>query len=179
MYVIQRQPDKEVKHDSGCISTPIVTLRDEYGGVSHIIEDDHCYVLVNGSDNNDNEFAMVKHWYPEAAEAMKILPLETQETTVPDIEEDATDTETRTADEECRGIGWVIRQLRKGYRVTRIGWNGPGQYLGIWEPTTNDDMTLPFIYIRTVQGDLVPWLASQTDILAIDWELAETGIPIG
>ncbi len=30
-------------------------------------------------------------------------------------------------------------------------------------------MTLPYYYIRTVQGDLVPWLASQTDMLAQDW----------
>jgi hypothetical protein len=32
-------------------------------------------------------------------------------------------------------------------------------------------MTLPFIFISTVQGDLVPWLASQTDLLADDWAL--------
>ena len=30
-------------------------------------------------------------------------------------------------------------------------------------------MTLPYLYMRTVQGDLVPWLASQTDLLAEDW----------
>jgi len=30
-------------------------------------------------------------------------------------------------------------------------------------------MTLPYIYMRTVQGDFVPWLASQTDLLAEDW----------
>ena len=30
-------------------------------------------------------------------------------------------------------------------------------------------MTLPYIYIETVQGDMVPWAASQTDILAEDW----------
>lgn len=36
-------------------------------------------------------------------------------------------------------------------------------------------MTLPFLYIRTVQGDLVPWVASQADLLAQDWELVELG----
>jgi hypothetical protein len=30
-------------------------------------------------------------------------------------------------------------------------------------------MTLPYIYMRTSHGDLVPWVASQTDILARDW----------
>jgi hypothetical protein len=34
-------------------------------------------------------------------------------------------------------------------------------------------MTLPYIYMRTAQGDLVPWLASQTDILASDWTEAD------
>lgn len=31
-------------------------------------------------------------------------------------------------------------------------------------------MTLPYIFMSTAQGDLVPWLASQTDILATDWQ---------
>jgi hypothetical protein len=30
---------------------------------------------------------------------------------------------------------------------------------------------LPFIAIKTVQGDIVPWLASQTDVLANDWQI--------
>jgi hypothetical protein len=30
-------------------------------------------------------------------------------------------------------------------------------------------MTLPYIFITTVQGNRVPWLASQTDLLAKDW----------
>ena len=34
-----------------------------------------------------------------------------------------------------------------------------------------DGGTLPYIYIQTVQRDLVPWLASQTDQLAEDWRL--------
>ena len=32
-------------------------------------------------------------------------------------------------------------------------------------------MTLPYIFISTVRGELVPWLASQTDMLAEDWEV--------
>ena len=30
-------------------------------------------------------------------------------------------------------------------------------------------MTLPYIYMKTADDNLVPWLASQTDILAQDW----------
>lgn len=33
-------------------------------------------------------------------------------------------------------------------------------------------MTLPFLYMKTVDDQFVPWLASQTDILANDWEVA-------
>ena len=36
-------------------------------------------------------------------------------------------------------------------------------------------MTQDYIYIRTVQGILVPWLASQTDMLAEDWVEVEGG----
>jgi len=34
-------------------------------------------------------------------------------------------------------------------------------------------MTLPYLYMKTVDNQLVPWLASQTDVLSEDWELCE------
>lgn len=70
-------------------------------------------------------------------------------------------------------MGGAIAALRLGKRVQRAGWNGPGQYLELQVPDAHSKMTLPYIYIRTVQGDLVPWLASQTDILASDWKVVE------
>jgi hypothetical protein len=69
-------------------------------------------------------------------------------------------------------IGQAIEHLRQGKTVTRAGWNGADQRLRLQIPDEHSKMTLPYIYIRTAQGDLVPWLASQTDILATDWELA-------
>jgi hypothetical protein len=42
-------------------------------------------------------------------------------------------------------------------------------------PDEHSKMTLPYIYMSTVTGDLVPWLASQTDMLARDWERASEG----
>jgi len=72
MYKLQEIPDKEVVLRNGSTATPIATLKDEYGGVSHIIEDDHCYVLVNGS--YERGFTTVKHWYTEVVEAIKTLP---------------------------------------------------------------------------------------------------------
>lgn len=70
-------------------------------------------------------------------------------------------------------IGDAINALRHGEKVQRKNWNGPGQYLELQVPDTHSKMTLPYIYIHTVQGDLVPWLASQTDILADDWRVVD------
>lgn len=66
-------------------------------------------------------------------------------------------------------FGEAIQNLKAGTAVARKGWNGPGQYLELQTPDEQSKMTLPYIFIHTVQGDLVPWLASQTDMLAEDW----------
>lgn len=70
-----------------------------------------------------------------------------------------------------RNFGWALYMLKMGERVCRENWNGKGQYLELQVPDENSKMTKPYIYITTVQGDLVPWLASQTDMLADDWEV--------
>lgn len=66
-------------------------------------------------------------------------------------------------------FGWAIQQLKAGNKVQRSGWNGKNMHLGLYKPVANDKMTLPYIYIFTVQGDYIPWLASQMDMLADDW----------
>lgn len=73
---------------------------------------------------------------------------------------------------EQQSIGWAIKQMWNGCRVCRSGWNGKNVYLALQIPDEHSKMTLPYIYMFTAQGDLVPWLASQTDLLATDWELA-------
>lgn len=71
-------------------------------------------------------------------------------------------------------FGEALDELKAGGRVHREGWNGKDMYLEIQEPGVHSKMSLPYIYMRTVQADLVPWLASQTDMLAEDWR-AEIG----
>ena len=71
MYQLQLKPDVKVVV-SGNEHVPVATLKDEYGGVSHIIVDDHCYVLVNGG--SERAFATVQHWYREAVAALRTLP---------------------------------------------------------------------------------------------------------
>ena len=72
---------------------------------------------------------------------------------------------------ELRDFGWALAMLRSGEAVTRLGWNGAGQSLELQVPDENSKMTLPYIFINTVSGDRVPWLASQTDLLSTDWEV--------
>jgi hypothetical protein len=71
---------------------------------------------------------------------------------------------------ESHDFGWALRKLRDGCALTREGWNGKGQFIYMQHPDTHSKMTLPYLYITTVQGERVPWLASQTDLLAEDWQ---------
>lgn len=66
-------------------------------------------------------------------------------------------------------IGRAVKAMRDGDKVCREGWNGKDMYLEMQVPDAHSKMSLPYIYMRTVQGDLVPWLCSQTDLLADDW----------
>jgi hypothetical protein len=72
-----------------------------------------------------------------------------------------------------QGIGWAVKQMGDGARVRRSGWNGKGMWLALQVPDANSKMTLPYVFMLTAQGALVPWLCSQTDLLATDWEVAE------
>lgn len=66
-------------------------------------------------------------------------------------------------------FGKAIGELRRGERMTRMGWNGKGMWIALQRPTEMSKMTRPYIYMHTTDGHLVPWTASQTDILAADW----------
>ncbi|RPH73995.1 DUF2829 domain-containing protein [bacterium] len=68
-------------------------------------------------------------------------------------------------------FGDAIRYLKAGKCVQRVGWNGKGMWLKLQTPDAHSKMSLPYIYMSTAQGDLVPWLASQTDVLSDDWQL--------
>lgn len=69
------------------------------------------------------------------------------------------------------GIGWALSAMWLGQKVARKGWNGKGMWLSLQIPDQHSKMTVPYIYMKTADENLVPWLASQTDILATDWEM--------
>jgi hypothetical protein len=63
----------------------------------------------------------------------------------------------------------ALRAVKTGNRIARAGWNGPGQWVALQVPDENSKMGRPYLYISPVGGGLVPWLVSQTDLLAEDW----------
>lgn len=78
----------------------------------------------------------------------------------------------------------VLDSLKQGARCARAGWNGKGMYIyHVPEnsyPAVTDVAKAEFgdmvpygayLAMKTAQGNVVPWLASQTDILAEDWEI--------
>lgn len=76
-------------------------------------------------------------------------------------------------------FGQAIELLKTGNKVARRGWNGKGMWLSYvpaWDYNPSDHNSpagiekLPWIGMKTADNKFVPWLASQTDILAEDWE---------
>lgn len=60
--------------------------------------------------------------------------------------------------------------LKEGKRIAREGWNGKGMYLSLQTPDEHSKMKRPYIYIVPVDSNgVVPWVASQTDLLTSDW----------
>jgi len=80
---------------------------------------------------------------------------------------------------ECDSMtfGLALECLKKGMHVCRAGWNGKGMWLELQRPDEHSKMTLPYVYLnypadaQNTPGARVPWLASQTDMLAEDWKV--------
>lgn len=90
----------------------------------------------------------------------------------------------------CDGLtfGLAIEAMKMGKKVSRSGWNGKGMWLSL---VTSDSYSvpnknyvsspefagephlLPWIGMKTADNGFVPWLASQTDVLADDWVIKE------
>lgn len=78
----------------------------------------------------------------------------------------------------------ALAYLKQGHKVARAGWNGKGMFiflvpgstfvvnraplLGIY-PEGTEIKYHAHVDMKTAQGDVVPWLCSQTDLLAEDW----------
>lgn len=67
-------------------------------------------------------------------------------------------------------FGQALVALRRRERVTRAGWNGKDMWVALQVPDEHSKMRRPYLYMKPVDGDLVPWVASQSDLLAEDWQ---------
>jgi hypothetical protein len=76
-------------------------------------------------------------------------------------------------------FGQAVMHAMDGRRVARFGWNGKGMWLQ-YVPATGWTLsiegvgnlrTAPFMVMKNASGQLIPWLASQEDILAVDWTI--------
>lgn len=92
---------------------------------------------------------------------------------------------------DCMNFGLAIEAAKKGAKITRRGWNGKGMWVvyrtgypegipcnkntaeavGIPEGTLF--RVRPYLQMKCVDGSFQMWLASQSDILADDWEIVE------
>ena len=88
-------------------------------------------------------------------------------------------------------FGMAIIALKRGDAVARKGWNGKGMFLTLQNGSTVDGTMMrnepaknyygnskvhiaPHIDMKAADGTyVVGWLASQTDMLAEDWEIVK------
>ena len=69
------------------------------------------------------------------------------------------------------GFDEVVIALKAGKKATCKRWNGKGMWIAGQFPDEHSKMSKPYLYIKTAEGDQVPWTASQGDILGDDWEI--------
>lgn len=79
-------------------------------------------------------------------------------------------------------IGEAVTAMQNDQLVARAGWNGKGMFLFL---NRNEGATTEYevggrileaeeqnwVAMKTAQGTVVPWLCSQSDLLADDWEV--------
>lgn len=75
----------------------------------------------------------------------------------------------------------VIQLLSLGKSFSRAGWNGKGLFITLQVPDEHSKMTAPYVYLSTptighdTDGNnipawnRIPWICSQSDLLAKDW----------
>lgn len=82
------------------------------------------------------------------------------------------------------GFDEVVKGLKAGRRYARSGWNGKGMFIFLVAGSVFRVNREPLLSIlgegteveyhghvdmKTADGKIVPWLCSQTDMLAEDW----------
>lgn len=91
---------------------------------------------------------------------------------------------------DAMSFGHAIEAMKAGHKVARAGWNGKGMFLyhvpaNKYPADRNTNKTMvgvfagdmvpygAYIAMKTAQDNVIPWLASQTDMLASDWTIVQ------
>ena len=84
-------------------------------------------------------------------------------------------------------FGQALEALKTGSKLQREGWNGKGMFIFLVPGSTFQVSRPPLLGIypegttinyrghvamKTADGQIVPWICSQSDMLAADWVVA-------
>lgn len=136
----------------------------------------HCTPGQVGDDYAD---AFIDERMAKEAEAKREADIAEKRKAVADAAARDEADRNRPLRESDNDIGWVVSVLRMGSRVRRRGWNGKGMFLILAKrshaecPSNERLLVEPHVLIWAADGKVVPWLCSQSDLLARDWEIAQ------
>lgn len=142
--------------------------------------------LMLGIDNHSGDYAVQSnaHGPSTTLDMMDMMMKKAHDNLLEILQEDM-DSNEESKSSGYMGMGGALELLEKGHKLQRAGWNGKGMWIELQVPDKHSKMTLPYLYLcypSTPASDSapsnhtnarVPWLASQTDILAKDWQVLE------
>jgi hypothetical protein len=83
-------------------------------------------------------------------------------------------------------FGEALQALKQGKKVERTGWNGKGMFIYYVPSNSYPAVTetakshfgdqVPYreyLAMKTINDEVVPWVASQSCLLAEDWKIVE------
>ena len=89
------------------------------------------------------------------------------------LAQDTSGAQDNTSAVDYKNFSQALDLIKEGLMVAREGWNGKGMHIQAQLPDENSKMGRPYIFIKTVDGTLVPWAVSHGDLFAEDWFLVE------
>ena len=157
------------------------------------MEEMTCYIgtkLILGREMNLGEYNLHRGWTipededPEKEGYLVSYPDDYISWSPKDVFEES----YRPTSEGTMSFSGALAMLKGGIKVARIGWNGKGMFLfmvdgsqfavnraplnEIYPEGTVIDYR-PHIDMKTADGQIVPWVASQSDLLVDDWTTVE------
>ena len=75
-------------------------------------------------------------------------------------------------------FGEALAYVKNGGKTARAKWISGGMWIRHVEPEGTSDFdygmeNMPYLEMKTADDTLIPWVASQEDLLAEDWMLLE------